>query len=348
MSQTESLVDTSQADTHIRRGRPKRKSSPARPKDKQPAQPEPVESPTNLLDLATANRLSSVDVSADCDPITTYMARLHNVEPLPADEQQILARRYVEDGDMDAAKLLVLTNLRLVVKLAKEYRRRWVDMLDLVQEGNVGLAEAVTRYDPYRGVKFTSYAQYWVRAMILNYLMNFVHPVRIGGSRAGRKLFYNLKKARRELSRRGIEPTAERVAEFLEVDESEVVRVGTQLDAPPVALDAPAPGYNGTTIGQLMSGDYMGPEEAVAQYEISSQIDQVITDFGGSLNSPRARAIWYERMIVDDSKTLKELGRDWDVSKERIRQVEVEIRAEFKHYLLDHLGDDVELSWLEV
>ncbi|MFW5967168.1 MAG: sigma-70 family RNA polymerase sigma factor, partial [Persicimonas sp.] len=222
-----------------------------------------------LLDLATANKLSALDVSSDADPVATYMARLQKVEPLSADEQQELARRYVEEDDMEAAKLLILTNLRLVVKLAKEYKRRWADLLDLVQEGNVGLAEAVTRYDPYRGVKFTSYAQYWIRAMILNYLMNFVHPVRIGGSRAGRKLFYNLKKARRELRKRGVEPTARRVAEYLQVDEKEVVRVGTQLDAPPVALDAPAPGYQDTTVGQLMEGDAVAPEQAYAEYEIA-------------------------------------------------------------------------------
>jgi RNA polymerase sigma-32 factor len=301
----------------------------------------------DLLDLATANKLSALDVSSDADPVATYMARLQKVEPLPADDQQELARRYLEDDDLEAAKLLILTNLRLVVKLAKEYKRRWADMLDLVQEGNVGLAEAVTRYDPYRGVKFTSYAQYWIRAMILNYLMNFVHPVRIGGSRAGRKLFYNLKKARRELSRRGVKPTARRVADYLQVDEKEVVRVGAQLDAPPVALDAPAPGYDGTTVGQLMKGDHVAPEDAFAEYEISSQIEQSIQAFGDHLDDPRESAIWFERMIVDDGKTLKELGHDWDVSKERIRQVEVEIRENFRCFLLDRIGDDVEISWLE-
>src|SRR5690554_6429430 len=208
-----------------------------------------------MRELASTNRLASMDSTGEGDAVSSYMARLRRVEPLQAEQQHRLACRYVEDGDLDAAKLLILTNLRLVVKLAKEYRRRSVDLLDLIQEGNVGLAEAVTRFDPHRGVKFTSYAQYWVRAMILNYLMNFVHPVRIGGSRAGRKLFYNLKKARRELTRRGIKPTAEQVAEYLEVDVSEVVRVGTQLDAPPVAFDAPAKGYDGTTVGQLLASD---------------------------------------------------------------------------------------------
>lgn len=306
-----------------------------------------LEDDDGILSLAMANKLSAVNVSSDADGVATYMARLQKVEPLPSDEQQELAKRYIEEDDMDAAKLLILTNLRLVVKLAKEYKRRWASMLDLVQEGNVGLAEAVTRYDPYRGVKFTSYAQYWIRAMILNYLMNFVHPVRIGGSRAGRKLFYNLKKARRELSRRGIKPTASKVAQYLEVDEKEVVRVGAQLDAPPVALDAPAPGYEGTTVGELMEGDHVAPEEAYGEYEISAQIQDAIDDFGNNIDDDRKRAIWHERMIVDDGKTLKELGFDWDVSKERIRQVEVEIRGEFKEYLLDRVGEDVEISWLE-
>ncbi len=335
MNQTESRVDTKQAHVEVVT---EDQLGGTDPQDEQEDE---------LLDLATANKLSALDVSSDADPVATYMARLQKVEPLPADEQQELARRYLEEDDMDAAKLLILTNLRLVVKLAKEYKRRWADMLDLVQEGNVGLAEAVTRYDPYRGVKFTSYAQYWIRAMILNYLMNFVHPVRIGGSRAGRKLFYNLKKTRRELSRRGIKPTARKVAEYLQVDEKEVVRVGAQLDAPPVALDAPAPGYDGTTVGQLMEGEGVGPEDAYAEYEISSQIEQAINDFGDYLDEPRERAIWQERMIVDDRKTLKELGKDWDVSKERIRQVEVEIREEFRQFLLDRVGDDVKISWLE-
>ena len=308
----------------------------------------PQSQPPDMLNLATVERLASIDVSADADPVAIYMARLHNVEPLSAEDQQLLARRYVEEGDLDAGKLLVLTNLRLVVKLAREYKRHWASLLDLVQEGNVGLAEAVTRYDPYRGVKFTSYAQYWVRAMILNYLMDFVHPVRIGGSRAGRKLFYNLKKARRELRRRGVEPTAELVAELLEVDEREVVRVGLQLDAPPVALDAAAPGYHGLTVGELMAVEQLDPEEEAAQNEISAQLESILAEFGQALQPARRRAIWFERMIVDEPKTLKVLGDDWGVSKERIRQVEAEIRADFKALLLERLGDDVELAWLKV
>ncbi len=298
--------------------------------------------------LLEAKKLwSSATISADTDPLSAYLNRLNHLEPLPSDAQQDLAVRYMEHDDQEAAKLLILTNLRLVVKLAKEYQRRKTDLLELIQQGNLGLSEALTRYDPYRGVKFTSYAQYWIRAMILNYLMNYTHPVRIGGSRAGRKLFYNLKKARRALMQNGHKPTAGRVAEYLDVREEEVVRVAAQLDAPPVYLDAEAPGHEETTVGELMESDTVSPESAAAEYDLASQIRTVIEDFGDRITDTRKSAIWAERMIADDSKTLAELGDDWGVSKERIRQIEVGMREDFRGFLIERLGDDIELEWLQ-
>jgi RNA polymerase sigma-32 factor len=289
----------------------------------------------------------SVELTAKTDPLTVYLSRLNHVEPLPADQQQELAVRFLEEGDLNAAKMLVLTNLRLVVKLAREYHRRWTSLLDLIQEGNVGLSEAVKRYDPYRGVKFTSYAQYWIRAMILNYLMNHLHPVKIGSSRAGRKLFYNLKKTRRQLIKKGHEPTPQLIAEYLDVDPKEVVRVGAQLDAPPVFMDAQAPGYEKTTVGELMKSDTLDPESACAEHDMSTQIQSAIDTFGRDIEAARERAIWFDRMIAEDPKSLVQLGDEWGVSKERIRQVEVQIRETFKQFLLNRMGDDVEIDWLE-
>ncbi len=290
----------------------------------------------------------NLNISPDTDATSAYLMRLNYIEPLPAEEQQELAERYVNDGDPEAGKMLILTNLRLVVKLAREYSRRWSNLLDLIQEGNVGLAEALTRYDPYRGVKFTSYAQYWIRAMILNYLMNHVHPVKIGSSRAGRKLFYNLKKARRALIKQGHDkPTPALVAEYLDVDEKEVVRVAAQLDAPPVRLDAEAPGYDSTTIGERMPSDVASPEQLASDYDLASRLQGAIDAFGDQIDTDRKRAIWFERMIAEDPKTLVTLGGEWDVSKERIRQVEVQIREDFKGFLFDKLGRDIEVEFLE-
>lgn len=283
------------------------------------------------------------------DPLSTYLSRLSYIAPLKAADQQALAERYVEDGDVNAGKMLIVTNLRLVVKIAREYQRRWTNLLDLIQEGNVGLAEAVTRYDPYRGVKFTSYAQYWIRAMILNYLMNHLHPVKIGSSRAGRKLFYNLKKARRELIRQGHRnPTPALIAEYLEVDESEVVRVAAQLDAPPVYMDARAPGYEKVTYGELMADeDARDPEDIVADEQLSSRIGEAIKGFGEQISDDREKAIWFDRMIAEDAKSLVDLGEEWGVSKERIRQVEVQIREKFRKYLLANFGEEIEINFLE-
>ena len=231
---------------------------------------------------------SSYELTAKTDPLTAYLSRLNYIEPLPADKQQELAERYVNDDDVNAAKMLILTNLRLVVKLSREYQRRWTNLLDLIQEGNVGLSEAVIRYDPYRGVKFTSYAQYWIRAMILNYLMNHLHPVKIGSSRAGRKLFYNLKKARRALIKQGhTNPSPALIAEYLDVDEKEVVRVSAQLDAPPVYLDAQAPGHEKTTVGELMESGASSPEDNVSASEFATRLREAIEGFGEILKDDR-------------------------------------------------------------
>src|SRR5690554_3144513 len=297
--------------------------------------------------LLEAKKLwSCASISADSDPLSAYLSRLNHLEPLPWAAQQQLARRYKEHDDRDAARLLVLTNLRLVVKLAKEYQRRKTDLLELIQQGNLGLSEALTRYDPYREVKFTSYAQYWIRALILNYLMNHTHTVRIGGSRAGRKLFYNLKKARRSIMHNGHQPTAERVAQFLDVRVDEVVRIAAQLDAPPVYLDAQAPGHEETTLGELMQADSADPETAAADNDLSCQIHQVIDAFARQIPDPRRVSIWRQRMVAEEPATLAELGEQWGVSKERIRQIEVGMREDFRIFLLAQLGDDIQLDWL--
>ena len=162
-----------------------------------------VDSKDGMLALRDAFKPRHYSSDSSSDPLTLYLSHIRNHPILDADSQQKLAVRYKQHNDLEAAQLLVLTNLRLVVKIAREYKRRWANLLELIQEGNVGLSEAIQRYDPYRHVKFTSYAQYWIRAMILNYLMNHFQPIRIGSTRAGRKLFYNLKKARSQLQREG-------------------------------------------------------------------------------------------------------------------------------------------------
>ena len=280
------------------------------------------------------------DVSSD--PLTLYLSHIRNHPILDADSQQKLAVRYKQDNDLEAAQLLVLTNLRLVVKIAREYKRRWANLLELIQEGNVGLSEAIQRYDPFRHVKFTSYAQYWIRAMILNYLMNHFQPIRIGSTRAGRKLFYNLRKARAQLIAEGqTNPTPALVAEKLGVSEQDVIDVSRQLDQPALSIDQTAPGHETTTIGELIRDDEDSPEEVVAHNEFYGKVHEIMEQFSRTITDSRELALWNRRLMADEPLTLAELGAEYHISKERIRQIEARLKERFKEYISQRIDGDI-------
>lgn len=283
----------------------------------------------------------SQDALTVTDPLTTYLAQLRHIAPLDAEIQQELAIMYVEDENLEAAKQLVMSNLRLVVKIAREYHRRRVSLMELIQEGNVGLAEAIRRYDPYRGVKFTSYAQYWIRAMILNYLMNVMQLVKVGSTRSGRKLFYNLKKAREELISRGIStPSAEQIAEHLGVKEQEVIDVSRIIDAPALSLDAPAPGYESSSLASILpdpSGNT--PAYLASSRQLQVRIRHCLDQFRTMISNERELAIWDKRITADDALSLQELGNVFSVSRERIRQVEKGLKERFKKHWIDSIGE---------
>ncbi|MCB9506402.1 MAG: sigma-70 family RNA polymerase sigma factor [Myxococcales bacterium] len=289
----------------------------------------------SLVDVAGGALVSN-------DPLSTYLAQLRHVAPLPAEQQQTLAEAYVERGDVDAAKQLIMSNLRLVVKIAREYHRRRVSLMELIQEGNVGLAEAIRRYDPYRGVKFTSYAQYWIRAMILNYLMNSMQLVKVGNTRSGRKLFYNLSKAREELVREGfLTPSTRQIADHLGVRESEVVDVARILDAPALSLDAPAPGFESGSLSSHIADDAaILPDDEVEGRQIQQRIGAAFAAFRASISDAREQAIWDQRVIADDPISLQELGDQFGVSRERIRQIEKILKDRFKEFWIDTVGEE--------
>ena len=162
---------------------------------------------------------SSARALAPKDPLQAYMQDVSRYPLLSREEEHALAVKYTETGDVEAAARLVTANLRLVVKIAYDYRRAYKNLLDLVQEGNIGLMQAVKKYDPYKGVKLSSYAAWWIRAYILRFILNNHRLVKLGTTQAQRKLFFNLKKEKAKLSAMGIEPTAEVIAKRLDVPE---------------------------------------------------------------------------------------------------------------------------------
>ena len=154
------------------------------------------------------------------DPLQTYLREVQRHPLLTPEETHELAVKFLETQDPATAARLVTANLRLVVKIAYEYRRAYKNIMDLIQEGNIGLMQAVKRYDPYRGVKLSSYAAWWIRAYILRFILNNWRLVKLGTTQAQRKLFFNLRKKRAELAAMGIDPTNAEIAKRLNVPES--------------------------------------------------------------------------------------------------------------------------------
>ena len=250
--------------------------------------------------------------------------------------------RWVEDGDVDAAKQLVLSNLRLVVKIAMEYRRAWTNTLDLIQEGNVGLMEAVQRFDPYQGVKLSSYAVYWIRAYILKYILDNMRSVRLGTTRASRKLFFRLNKEKRELERQGYEVEPKLLAERLDVSEDGRDRHGGAALAPDLSFDAPlrSDEGDGMTFGDRMAAPGLDSETS-GRREASCARSSSIEDrfLRGDPSAERDLQILRERILAEEPRTLAELGEEFGVSRERVRQLEAKLVKRLRAFMEENLVD---------
>lgn len=273
------------------------------------------------------------------DALGHYLAELRAHAPLSREEEHGLAVELVEEGDVDAARRLVLANLRLVVKIAMEYRRAWTNVLDLIQEGNVGLLQAVRRYDPYQGVKLSSYAAYWIRAYILKYLIDNIRLVRLGTTRAQRKLFFRLNKERRALEAQGFEVEPKLIAERLDVSEDDVRDMEQRLAESDLSLDAPVQHGDGTSVfGDFLASGSAGAEERVADGELRRVFLEKVHSFAEGLD-PRDRQIVEQRILAEEPRTLQEMGTELGVSRERIRQLEARVVSRLREYLRENLVD---------
>jgi RNA polymerase sigma-32 factor len=309
--------------------------------------------PDDVLDDADeavpVQRGSSGGSLAKRDPMAVYLRETRRYPLLTPDEERALATRLVEHGDTKAARRLIEANLRLVVKIAYEYRRAHKNLLDLVQEGNIGLIQAVSKFDPYRGVKLSSYAAFWIRAYILKFILNNWRLVKIGTTQAQRKLFFNLRKEREKLEQLGFQPTSALLAEKLDVPEKEVVEMERRLAAPEASLDAPVGGGSdddGTrTRMDYLPSDDIRPDRAVAQSEFSELLRGKLEAFARTLEG-REQTIFRERWLTEEPLTLQEIGDRYQVSRERARQLEKRMLDRLKKYLEAELGTSVDIGQL--
>jgi len=280
------------------------------------------------------------------DLLSYYLAEVRQYPLLDPEEERRLAIQYTETGDKEAAHRLVTANLRLVVKLAFQYHRQWSNVLDLIQEGNVGLVEALSRYDPYRGIRFSSYAQYWIRAMILRFLMDNYRLVRLGSTRHGRKLFFQLQKERDRLVREGGSASTFALAEALDVPEQEIINVDQHLSAPALSLHAPAGSPEGRPLSEVISDDgSSNPETAVGSSELGQIVQQRLRAFARTLDDEREVALWHERLTSPEPASLSDLGDRFGVSKERVRQVEARLKKRLRDYLIAELGEEIDFEF---
>lgn len=299
------------------------------------------EEPAPRNDGADTLKLSSSALTRR-DPLGVYMRDVQRYALLSKEEEHDLAVRFFENDDLEAAKQLVTSNLRLVVKIAYDYRQAYKNILDLVQEGNIGLMQAVKKYDPYKGVKLSSYAAWWIRAYILRYILNNHRLVKVGTTQAQRKLFFNLQKEKARLSAMGIEPTAEMIAERLNVPERDVVSMDMRLAAGDASLDAPVGTGDGRTVArvELLPSDDVRVDDTLAEAEVGDQFTAKIHEFGASLEG-KEKKIFEDRLVAEDPKTLQTLGDEFGVSRERVRQIEKRLLKKLKAFLHEELGETV-------
>jgi RNA polymerase sigma-32 factor len=279
---------------------------------------------------------------ARVDALQAYMREVQRHPLLSSDEEHKLAVEYTKDQSAAVAARLVTANLRLVVKIAYEYRRAYRNMMDLVQEGNIGLMQAVKRYDPYRGVKLSSYAAWWIRAYMLRFILNNWRLVKVGTTQAQRKLFFNLNKEKARLTAMGIEPSHAEIAKRLNVSETEVTEMDRRLARADASLDATVNEADGrsTTRLELMPSSNATPDQIAEGSELSALLQGELETFRKTL-SGKDVDIFDKRVIADEPLTLQELGDGFGVSRERVRQLEARLMGKLREHLRSTMGDAV-------
>jgi len=289
------------------------------------------------IDLADEDE-SSEKALVPSDSLQRYLAEIRRLPLLSREEEHRLAVEYREYGNIEAAYKLVTANLRLVVMIAREYQRAFQNLLDLIQEGNVGLMEAVKNFDPYRGIRFPSYAAWWIRAYIIRYIMNDWRMVKVGTTQAQRKLFFNLQKEKMKLEAEGFVPGPKLLAQRLNVKEDEVVEMEQRLSNRDVSTDLPVGDDKGLTLLHFLADHNQTPEEHLSEAEHRRVLSEKMEQFARGLKD-KELVIFRERLLNEEPLTLREIGDRYGISRERVRQIEERVKKKLKSYLSKELKD---------
>ncbi len=281
------------------------------------------------------------------DNLQLYIREINKFPLLNPEEEIELSRKVRDEGDPKAAFRIISSHLRLVVKVAMSFQRRWMqNVLDLIQEGNVGLMRAINKFDPDKGIKFSYYATFWVKAYILKFIMDNWRMVKIGTTQAQRKLFYNLNKEKQRLISQGFDPDASTLSDALGVSVDQVIEMQQRLNTSDMSLDMPINDEHGSA-SKVDFFPALGPgiEDSYATSEMADIVQDKIAELLPEL-SEKEIFILKNRLLTDDPITLREIGEKYDVTRERIRQLEARLLVKIKNHFGEEIKDFSE-SWIQ-
>jgi len=271
--------------------------------------------------------LEERELPAPFDPLKRYLAEVSKHPVLTREQELDLATKAFVKKDPDAAHMLVVSNLKLVVKIALEYYNTYLNILDLIQEGNVGLVHAVKKYNPYKGTRFSTYASFWIRAYILKHIMDSWSIVKVGTTQSQRKLFYRLNKEKKKLEAQGVVPAPQLLASTLDVKAEEVEEMEKRLAYTDMSLDHPLYDEGEETLMDVMQSD-QNIEDAVTAREKRAVLEKKVKEFKTMLND---KELWIfdKRIMAEEPMTLQEIGARFKISRERVRQIENRVLKKF-------------------
>ncbi len=305
---------------------------------KEDSKKENKKQPVKKKKMQLAPAVSSRDRSLiPYDPLQLYLFEIKNYQLLTREEEVELAIQVREKKDQKAAYRLVTSNLRLVVKIAMDFHRYWTkSLLDLIQEGNVGLLQAVRKFDPYRGIKFSYYASFWIKAYMLKFIMENWKLVKIGTTQTQRKLFFNLAKERDKLIAQGFRPEPRLLAERLDVKEKEVEEMSQRLGGGEVSLNAPVGDDGKEAYGSFLPDNRVAIDELISEKENRELLLSKLDEYRKTL-SGKELDIFDNRIMAESPLTLQELGDKYHISRERVRQIQERIIKNIKKWLTEQI-----------
>lgn len=321
------------------------KTSSAKPVSKKSAVPKtaPLKNVKKIKSVKKISALVEPEVvetglvpTSATDPLTRYMAEIRRYPLLTKEEEYELAVKYKETGDREAAQKLVTSNLRFVVKIAMEYSKFGAKMIDLIQEGNMGLMQAVKDFNPYKGVRLITYAVWWIRGHIQEFLMRHYSMVRIGTTHNQRKLFYELQRSRAQLEQMGMEAGLMQISGRLGIPEEEVKEMSERVLNRDVSFDKPATATDGrTTMHDMTSDDsIIDVEDVLSKNEEINILNSNIEKIRPELNE-REIVMLDKRILADEPMTLQEIGDQYGITREAARQMEARLIQKIKKQMLE-------------